>query len=850
MEAQQNVGMRMAAKVKIDVDFKRGQKHKIQNCRSPNSEAFFSNPFRSAGTREKGESIGMNISFFTLIPKKVNALNLNDYRPISLIGSMYKLLSKVLASRLKPVLPEVINETQSTFLGGRNILDGVLIANEIMDGWKKAKKKGLLFKLDFEKACDFINWGFLFSILANFGFGSKWISWMKECISTVRISVLVNGSPTKEFSPQKGLRQGDPLSSFLFNLVVKGLNILLLRVRELGLVKGIHIGVNGVVVSYLQFADDSLFCEADVQEVMNLKRILRCFEMVSGLKINFHKCVVCGVGISDSCLKNFASLLNCKTQSLPLKFLGLPLGASPRRKKVWKPVIDKIKSRLAGWKRRLLSFAGRLTLIKSVLSSLPVYYLSLFKMPEGVAKEIDRLQAVFLWEGTELKRKIYLVQWKEVTKSISQGGLGIRKIRKVNDCLLMKRWWRFANENEALWKKVVCNKYKIQAGAWLPNQIVGIRWSKIWGDKLAVAEQRNTILQFFLDNLHIKVGNGCRVRFWQDKWCGGCCLKEGFPRLYSLSTAKNGSLKFFVDNKGTSEMWDLSLRRPLLQWEGKESSKLTNLLRAAPVLFSGEKDKPRWLPCQTGQSFVASLYKHCVLGFGVFESSSRLVWINYLPPKVQFFGWLAWKHKLKTSVFLQRVGVLGEGASILCGFCKSEAESVEHVLVSCPKVWKVLTSLLQWWGILWVVPGSVDCLLYCNSDVGIWAFCKFWHEDLVMWNCCLGLILVKFCIINEGSMIPPLAYMNFNGSSVYIWCESLLGPETDVMLWIVMFCCLWIKAAAGVRSYAVRSDAYFVLLCAVLLCCVVVFKSVPSAVVAASFVLWFVGSSPTGTWSM
>ncbi|XP_028074760.1 uncharacterized protein LOC114277115 [Camellia sinensis] len=307
----------------------------------------------------------MNSSFITLIPKKVNALNLNEYRPISLIRSIYKLLSKVLISKLKPVLLEVISETQSAFLGGRNILDGILIANEIIDGWKKAKKKGLLFKLDFEKAYDSINWGFFFSMLSNFGFGSKWISWMKESISTSRISVLVNGSPTKEFSPQKGL------------------NILLLRARELGLIKGIHIGVNGVVV-----------------HIYNL------------LMIHYYsvKLMCRRVGISDSFLKDFAILLNCKTQSIPLKFLSLPLGASPTRKKVWKLVIDKIKIRLAGWKMRFLSFAGKLTLIKSVLSSLPVCYLSLFKMPEGVAKEINRLQDAFLLGmGTELKRKIYLV---------------------------------------------------------------------------------------------------------------------------------------------------------------------------------------------------------------------------------------------------------------------------------------------------------------------------------------------------------------------------------------------------------------------------------------------------------
>lgn len=155
-------------------------------------------------------------------------------------------------------MPAVIGEAQSAFLGGRNILDRVLIANEIVDGWKKTKKRGLLFKIDFEKAYDSLNWEFLFSMLSSFGFGSKWISWMKKCLSSARTSILVNGSPTKEFSPQKGLRQGDPLSPFLFNLAAEGLNILLIRARELGLLKGVVFGANEIVVSHLQFADDSL----------------------------------------------------------------------------------------------------------------------------------------------------------------------------------------------------------------------------------------------------------------------------------------------------------------------------------------------------------------------------------------------------------------------------------------------------------------------------------------------------------------------------------------------------------------------------------------------------------------
>ncbi|XP_028089237.1 uncharacterized protein LOC114289668 [Camellia sinensis] len=124
---------------------------------------------------------GINSSFVALIPKSNNPSCLNDYRLISLLGSLYKILAKVLSNRIKNVMPKIISDSQSAFIGGRSILYGVLIANEIVDGWKK-HRKGIVLKLDFEKAYDSINWELLFSMLANFGFGAKWISWIRECV--------------------------------------------------------------------------------------------------------------------------------------------------------------------------------------------------------------------------------------------------------------------------------------------------------------------------------------------------------------------------------------------------------------------------------------------------------------------------------------------------------------------------------------------------------------------------------------------------------------------------------------------------------------------------------------------
>lgn len=478
---------------------------------------------------------GVNSSFISLIPKKENRINLTEYRPISLVSYIYKVVAKVLSRRLRKVLPKLIGEVQTAFLGGRCILDGVLIANEVVDWWKKSKQKGLILKLDFEKTYDSVNWEFLLAMMQNFGFGEKWVGWIKECISTPRISVLVNGSPTAEFSPQKGLRQGDPLSHFLFNIVAEGLNILLERAKRKGLIKGALVGHQGLKISHLQFANDTIiFCEATWDEIIIIKRILRCFEVVSSLKINFHKSMVCGIGVEEGLTKEFAKKINCLSQKSPLTYLGLPLGANPRSNSTWKPVVEKYKKKLASWKRRYLSFASRLTLIKSVLSNLPVYFLSIFKMPVGVAKTIDRIQSNFLWGGSEIKRKIHLVKWQEVCQSAAQGGLGVRRLSDVNVCLMLKWWWRYGREHKSLWKQVVCCRYGGFGGRWTPQPV-----ADGMGSSLIVVDE------FFAQNFKIVMGNRERIHFWSNRWFNNTSLRNEFPRLFSLSIEKEGSLQFF-----------------------------------------------------------------------------------------------------------------------------------------------------------------------------------------------------------------------------------------------------------------------------------------------------------------
>ncbi|CAA7058559.1 unnamed protein product [Microthlaspi erraticum] len=345
----------------------------------------------------------LNQTNICLIPKTERPRDMTEFRPISLCNVSYKIISKILSNRLKRCLPKIISETQSAFVARRLITDNILIAQEAFHALRTnsmCKAKFVAIKTDMSKAYDRVEWNFLEALLLKLGFAETWISWIRSCISSVSYQVLINGEAKGSINPSRGLRQGDPLSPFLFIILTEVLIAQLRGAEEEGRITGLKIARTSPSISHLLFADDSLFfCKADVLQCAELMKIIKCYGLASGQQLNTSKSsIFFGNKVPQELRRSLKNTLGISKEGGMGTYLGLPEKICGSKKQVLAFVQDRLSQRINSWSAKLLSKGGKEVLIKSVAQALPTYVMSCFLLPQDVIKKTPKRHIELLVE--------------------------------------------------------------------------------------------------------------------------------------------------------------------------------------------------------------------------------------------------------------------------------------------------------------------------------------------------------------------------------------------------------------------------------------------------------------------
>lgn len=369
------------------------------------------------------------------------------------------MISKVIANRMKPLLPMLISPEQSGYVEGRQILDGIILMHEIIHSLKQNKQPGMILKLDLSKDFNKLSWSYIQKMLNAFGFSHMWIRWIMSLLSSSSFSILVNGFPSQPFRPSKGIRQGDPLSPFLFILMAEGLGRLIKHSYFSQQLKGLSIH-NSPAITHQQFVDDNmLYGYPSVQEAPRFKSLLNDFSEASGATINKSKSQIFFFHTPPVVKTAVARILGFLVASIPSTYLGTPMIASSIKHSAWRRLLEKIKQRLNRWTYRSLNIASRVVLIKAVLQAMPLYLFSILAAPKWFLKRLRDLQRGFLWGKTSSNHKWALIKWNTICTSKEKGGIGLRDPNHSNAIMSAKIWWQWLSSPGKPWAIIRNAKY-------------------------------------------------------------------------------------------------------------------------------------------------------------------------------------------------------------------------------------------------------------------------------------------------------------------------------------------------------------------------------------------------------
>ncbi|XP_021857984.2 uncharacterized protein [Spinacia oleracea] len=573
----------------------------------------------------------------------------------------------------------MVGETQNAFVPGRMMIDNCYIAHETINSVKKRKKGGrfeAVLKVDLSKAYDRVRWDFIIGILTKMEFPQLWIQWITKCISTVSYAILVNGEPTAQIKPGTGLRQGDPLSPYLFILLMEVLSKKIMKLESQGILQGIKVSRNAPTISHLFFADDAIFCfKATPPSCRAIRGCIEDFCSISGEMINFDKSTVLfSPNTPRRFIRILRSPLGVRVKDEVGNYLGCPMDVDGRSSAKFQSIVDRINEKIGSWKFARTSQPGKLLLINSILVAMASHILSIYSCPSLIAKKINSNLLKFWWATSSSRKPIYWRKKELLYHHKGEGGVGIKEIGTLNLALLARQSWRMYSNPRLLASKLFKGKYggdPISLG-YRDTTPRSCSWAA-----RSLIKASNSLK----DGVRTRIGNGETTRITQDTWVGNSKLK-----MKNTSSNDVRQLTTVAHLMTTERRWNA----PLI-WRCFQEQE-AKLIMATHIPSDCVQDTYQWEYTKNGKYTFKSGYWHIQsktnappLGTDKFWAN---MWRSSLLPRWKHFIWKLIHRALPTKTNLCKRGI---DIEVTCPFCKGQTETDLHIFRLCPTaqmVWR------------------------------------------------------------------------------------------------------------------------------------------------------------------
>jgi hypothetical protein len=551
---------------------------------------------------------------------------------------------------------------------GRNIHENIVVAKEMIHTMKRTQsiKGSFAIKVDLSKAYDKLSWEFIWRILYEIKLPDQLINVIMHSVTSVETNVKWNGARGDFFRPQRGIRQGDPISPYLFVLCMDKLSHLIMHAVERGEWRGIKAGRTGPMVSHLMFADDLLlFGEATEKQMQCVMDMLNKFCGLSGQEVSQEKTsILFSKNVRRGMRDKLLNMSGFRETTDIGKYLGVPLNGRASKRADYHYLIDQVKNKLSAWKAKQLSFAGRLTLAKSVLEAVPIYPMMTDKIPKSCLDDIQKIQRNFIWGEYDNVRKYHAINWNLVTLPKWMGGLGIRKLEVMNQACLLKLGWKLNYGASDFWCQVVKGKYGVNS---FGNDIaIKPSDSSLWKALLRLKDH-------LINNTNWCIRNGGTVDAWNQVWIEPGCrviqLCSVPPQLHAARVCD------LVDDNGR---WNWQL---LEAW--MPNHLLHKIAAIPPPSEENGCDEPVGICSDNNGYSVTAMYEQiCGIQRENADTIWSKVWKLNVPERVRCFIWLLLHDRLLTNYRKSRMG-LGHA---MCTHCGNVVETSLHAIRDCALV--------------------------------------------------------------------------------------------------------------------------------------------------------------------